>query len=85
MYCVASKNVEQNNKGRRILVIQINWDIMYTVQSSWNIYPQDAFIQKELSSGRNRPKGKKWLEKVSLKLSATQQMGIQSFHGLAKW
>ena len=48
MYCVASKNVEQNNKGRRILVIQINWDIMYTVQSSWNIYPQDAFIQKEL-------------------------------------
>ena len=23
---------------------------MYTVQASWNIYPQDAFIQKELSS-----------------------------------
>ena len=48
---------------------------MYTVQASWNIYPQDAFIQKELSSGRNRPKGKKWLEKESLKLSATRQMG----------
>ena len=62
---------------------------MYTVQASWNIYPQDAFNQKELSSGlssgRNRPKGKKWLEKVSLKLSATRQMGTQSFHGLAKW
>ena len=58
---------------------------MYTVQASWNIYPQDAFIQKELSSGRNRPKGKKWLEKESLKLSATRQMGTQSFHGLAKW
>ena len=48
---------------------------MYTVQASWNIYPQDAFIQKELSSGRNSPTGKKWLEKVSLKLSATRQMG----------
>ena len=48
---------------------------MYTVEASWNIYPQDAFIQKELSSGRNRPKGKKWLENVSLKLSATRQMG----------
>ena len=23
---------------------------MYTVEASWNIYPQDAFIQKELSS-----------------------------------
>ena len=23
---------------------------MYTVQASWNIYPQDAFNQKELSS-----------------------------------
>ena len=63
---------------------------MYTVQASWNIYPQDAFIQKELSSGRNSPKGKKWLEKVKKKkikkkLSATRQMGTQSFHGLAKW
>ena len=58
---------------------------MYTVQASWNIYPQDAFIQKELSSGRNRPRRKKWPEKVSLKLSATRQMGTQSFHGLAKW
>lgn len=58
---------------------------MYTVEASWNIYPQDAFIQKELSSSRNRPKGKKWLENVSLKLSATRQMGTQSFHGLAKW
>ena len=85
MYCVAFKNVEQNNKGWRILFIQINWEIMYTVQASWNIYPQDAFIQKELSSGRNSPKGKKWLENVSLKLSATRQMGTQSFHGLAKW
>ena len=85
MYCVAFKNVERNNKGWRILVIQINWEIMYTVEASWNIYPQDAFIQKELSSGRNGPKGKKWLEKVSLKLSAARQMGTQSFHGLAKW
>ena len=59
---------------------------MYTVQASWNIYPQDAFIQKELSFGRIRPKRKKCLEKVSLiKLSATRQMGTQSFHGLAKW
>ena len=58
MYCVAFKNVEQNNKGWRILIIQINWEIMYTVEASWNIYPQDAFIQKELSSGRNSPKGK---------------------------
>ena len=23
---------------------------MHTVQASWNIYPQDVFIQKELSS-----------------------------------
>lgn len=36
---------------------------MYTVQASWNISPQDAFIQKEFSSGKNRPKGKKWLGK----------------------
>ena len=52
---------------------------MYTVEASWNIYPQDAFIQKEFSSGKNRPKGKKWLENVSLKLSAARQMAFKVF------